>query len=73
MEWTLWQQLDDMDFLETASLASHAGEQTQDETAILADTYAKANFKVRKDKTNVITIIATSAKPVMKMSTLGLM
>jgi hypothetical protein len=57
MQWTLQDQLDDLDFADDLALLSHSCKQIQDKTTILTTTSAGVGFKINK-KTKLMKIIS---------------
>ncbi|KAJ8356884.1 hypothetical protein SKAU_G00196780 [Synaphobranchus kaupii] len=64
IQWTLWSQLDDLDFADDLALLSHNCNQMQDKTTRLATTSAGTGFKINKKKTEIVKINTTANTPV---------
>ena len=64
IQWTLFEQLDDLDFADDLALLSHSRQQMQEKTTVLADTSTKVGLKIHKGKTKILKI-NTSEDPVM--------
>ena len=64
IQWTLWSQLEDLDFADDLALLSHSQQQMQDKTNILAATSAQVGLNIHKDKTKILKINYTSNNPV---------
>nr|KAG5693079.1 hypothetical protein BaRGS_010638 [Batillaria attramentaria] len=64
IQWTLWTQLDDLDFADDLALLAHSHQQMQDKTSTLATTSAQVGLDIHPQKTKVLKINATSAAPV---------
>lgn len=62
VQWTLFDQLDDLDFAD--DLLSHSHQQMQDETTELAATSAQVGLKIHKGKTKILKINTASEDPV---------
>ena len=64
IQWTLWTQLDDLDFADDLALLSHNHTQMQDKTTRLAETSAGTGLKINKRKTELMKINTTAYAPV---------
>ncbi|KAJ8333838.1 hypothetical protein SKAU_G00411570 [Synaphobranchus kaupii] len=64
IQWTLWSQLDDLDFADDLALLSHNCNQMQDKTTRLATTSAGTGLKINKKKTEIVKINTTANTPV---------
>ena len=64
IQWTLWTQLDDLDFADDLALLSHNHTQMQEKTTRLAETSAGTGLKINKRKTELMKINATARAPV---------
>ncbi|KAK7112952.1 hypothetical protein V1264_012324 [Littorina saxatilis] len=64
IQWTLWTQLDDLDFADDLALLSHNFNQMQDKTTRLAATSAKTGLRINKRKTELLKINTTANTPV---------
>ncbi|KAL3866275.1 hypothetical protein ACJMK2_043583 [Sinanodonta woodiana] len=64
IQWTLWSQLEDLDFADDLALLSHSQQQMQEKTNILAATSAQVGLNIHKDKTKILKINYTSKNPV---------
>ena len=53
IQWTLWTQLDDLDFADDLALLSHNHSQMQDKTTLLETTSAGTGLKINRKKTSV--------------------
>lgn len=56
VEWTLWTQLDELDFADDLALLSHNHNQMQDKTTKLATTSLGIGLRVNRKKTNLMKI-----------------
>ena len=65
IQWTLWSQLDDLDFAEDLALLSHSRQQMQDKTTRLMDISAKVGLSIHKQKTKVMKVNTASIEPVL--------
>ena len=64
IQWTLWTQLDDLDFADDLALLSHNHTQMQDKTTRLGETSAGTGLKINKRKTELMKINTTARAPV---------
>ena len=65
IQWTPWEQLDDLDYADDLALLSHNHLQMQDETSRLAEESAKLGLRINKVKNKVLRINTTSEVPVV--------
>ena len=56
IQWTLWTQLDDIDFADDLGLLSHNHNQMQDKTTHLATTSAAIGLRINMRKTELMKI-----------------
>ena len=64
IQWTLWTQLDDLDFAADLALLSHNHSQTQDKTALLETTSAGTGLKINKEKSELMEMNTAANTPV---------
>ena len=64
MQWTLWTQLEDLDFADDLALLSHNHSQMQDKTTRLETTSAGTGLKINRKKTELMKINTTTNTPV---------
>nr|KAG5696075.1 hypothetical protein BaRGS_017187 [Batillaria attramentaria] len=64
IQWTLWTQLDDLDFADDLALLSHSHSQMQDKTTCLEATSAGTGLKINRKKTELMKINTTANTPV---------
>nr|KAG5694647.1 hypothetical protein BaRGS_003925 [Batillaria attramentaria] len=64
IQWTLWTQLDDLDFADDLALLSHSHSQMQDKTTRLEATSAGTGLKINRKKTELMKIYTTANTPV---------
>jgi hypothetical protein len=64
IQWTLWSQLDDLDFADDLAMLSHTRQQMQDKTTKLTDTSAQVGLDIHELKTQILKINSTSTDPV---------
>ena len=62
IQWTLWEQLDDLDFADDLALLSHSQQQMQDKTNVVAALSSQVGLNIHKEKTKVIKINSTSTE-----------
>ena len=60
IQWTLWTQLDHLDFADDLTLLSHNHNQMQDKANRLATTSAGTGLKINKKKTEMMKINTTA-------------
>ena len=65
IQWTLWDQLEDLDFADDLALLSHTQQQMQEKTSIVAATSARIGLNIHKGKSKVLKVNATNAAPIM--------
>ena len=67
IQWTLWNQLDDLDFADDIALLAmaHKYTQMQDKTNQMEDSAAKLGLPVNKRKTKSMRINTTNDSPIM--------
>ena len=53
IQWTSWEQLDDLDYADDLALLSHNHLQMQDKTSKLTEESAKLGLRINKVKTKV--------------------
>ena len=64
IQWTLWIQLDDLDFADDLALLSHNHNQMQDKTTRLETISARTGLKINTKKTELMKINTTANTPV---------
>nr|KAG5711268.1 hypothetical protein BaRGS_005965 [Batillaria attramentaria] len=64
IQWTLWTQLDDLDFADDLALLSHSHSQMQDKTTCLEATSAGTGLTINRKKTELMKINTTANTPV---------
>nr|KAG5714221.1 hypothetical protein BaRGS_018438 [Batillaria attramentaria] len=64
IQWTLWTQLDDLDFADDLALLSHSHSQMQDKTTCLEATSAGTGLRINRKKTELMKINTTANTPV---------
>ena len=64
IQWTLWTQIDDLDFTDDLALLSHNHSQMQDKTTLLETTLAGTGLKINKKKTELMNMNTTANAPI---------
>ena len=64
IQWTLWTQLDDLDFADDLALLSHNHNQMQDKTTRLETMSARTELKINTKETELMKINTTANTPV---------
>ena len=64
IQWTLWTQLDDLDFADDLALLSHNHNKMQDKTTRLETISARTGLKINTKKTELMKINTTANTPV---------
>ena len=64
IQWTLWSQLDDLDFVDDLALLSHNHQQMQQKTSDLHHTSVQVGLTLNKQKTKILRISAGTDEPV---------
>ena len=64
IQWTLWTQLDDLDFADDLAHLSYNHSQMQDKTTLLETTSARTRLKINRKKTEQIKMNTTANTPV---------
>ena len=81
IQWTLWTQLEDLDFSDDIALLSHTHKQMQDKINIITEVSSQTGLNVNRNKTKVlhnnthqtepITLAGESLKDVTSFTYLG--
>ena len=64
IQWTLMEQLDDLDFADDLALLSHSQAQMQDKTSLLESRSAEVGLKINKRKTELMKMNTRANNPV---------
>ena len=64
IRWTLWTQLDDLDFADDLALLSHSYHQMQDKINTLIETSSQVGLNIHEGKTKNIRINTTTTEPI---------
>ena len=65
IQWTMWEQLDDLDFADDIALLSHTHTQMQDKTDRLTQAAEKLRLTPNTSKTQVMKINPRSSTPIL--------
>ena len=65
IQWTLWQQLDDLDFADDLALLSHTQQQIQHKTDTLSQSSTCIGLNIHRGKSKILRVNAVSDTPVM--------
>ena len=64
IQWTLWNQLDDLDFADDLALLSHTHQQMQDKTITIAENSARVGLGIHRGKTKTLRVNANRQTPI---------
>ena len=64
IQWTLWTQLDDLDFADDIALLSHNQQQMQEKTSLVAQNSEKLGLKIHNGKSKLLKVNSTSTHPI---------
>ena len=64
IQWTLWTQLDDLDFADDIALLSHNHQQMQEKTSLVAQNSEKLGLKIHNEKSKLLKVNSTSTHPI---------
>ena len=64
IQWTLWSQLDDLDFADDLALLAHSQEQIQEKTSRLRTASMKVGLEIHPRKTQLMKMNTSSTDPV---------
>ena len=65
IQWTLWKQLDDLDFADDIALLAHTYQKMQEKTTQLEKSAAKLGLSASKVKTKSMRMNTTNTAPIM--------
>ena len=65
IQWTLWTQLNDLDFADDIALLSHNQQQMQEKTSDVAENSARLGLNIHRGKSKVLKVNACSTTPIM--------
>ena len=64
IQWTMWSQLDDLDFADDLALLSHTHPQMQEKTNTLAINSARLGLNIHRGKSKVLRVNSASTEPI---------
>ena len=64
IQWTLWTQLDDLDFADDLALLSYTQEQMQEKTNIIAENSTHIGLNIHREKSKILKVNATNTSPI---------
>ena len=64
IQWTLWDQLEDLDFADDIALVSHSQQQMQEKTNMVAATSAQVGLNINKEKSKTLKINPSCAESI---------
>ena len=64
IQWTLWTQLNNLNFADDLALLSHNHSQMQDKTTLLETTSAGTGLKINREKTELMKMNTTANAPI---------
>ena len=65
IQWTLWKQLDELDYADDLALLSHTRHQMQEKTSAVADASARLGLKIHRWKSKVLKVNTVTDTPIM--------
>ena len=65
IQWTLWEQLDDLDFADDIALLSHSQQQLQSKTTALDELSASVGLRIHPGKSKVLRVHSANREPIM--------
>ena len=64
IQWTLWTQLEDLDFADYIALLSHTQQQMQAKTDRMAEAAGSVGLRINKGKSKILKINANNLDPI---------
>ena len=64
IQWSLWTQLDDLNFADNLALLSHTQHQMQEKTSTVLENSAKLGLNIHRGKSKVLKVNAQSENPI---------
>jgi hypothetical protein len=64
IQWTLLNQLDDLDFADDLALLSHNHQEMQEKTTLLCETLAQLGLNIHRGKTKILRTSTTNREPI---------
>jgi hypothetical protein len=71
IQWTLWPQLDDLDFADDIALLSHTQEQMQEKTTLVSECSARLGLNIHREKSKVLQILTANTNHIMLRGKIG--
>ena len=65
IQWTMWAQLDDLDFADDLALLSHTQQQMQEKTSTIATNSARLGLNIHRGKSKVMRVNSANTAPIM--------
>ncbi|KAK3773949.1 hypothetical protein RRG08_066156 [Elysia crispata] len=65
IQWTLWNQLDDLDFADDIALLSHNHDQMQNKTKVLRDTSQTIGLRIHPGKSKILKVKTSGSETIM--------
>ena len=65
IQWTLWNQLDDLDFADDIVLLSHNHDQMQNKTKLLRDAFQTIGLRIHPGKSKIIKVKTSGSETIM--------
>ena len=65
IQWTMWAQLDDLDFADDLALLSHTQQQMQEKTSTIATNSARLGLSIHRGKSKVMRVNSANTAPIM--------
>ena len=65
IQWTLWNQLDDLDFADDIALLSHNHDQMQNKTKLLRDTSQTIGLRIHSGKSKILKVKTSGSETIM--------
>ena len=60
IQWTLWEQLEDLDFADDLAVLSHSQQQMQQKTSIVAENSRRLGLNIHRGKSKILKINSAS-------------
>ena len=65
IHWTIWRQLDDLDYADDLALLSHTRHEMREKTSAVADASARLDLKIQQGKSKVLKVNPATGTPIM--------
>ena len=63
IQWTLWRQLDDLDYVDDLALLSHTQHQMQEKNSAVPDVSTRLGLKIHNEKSKVLQVNGSQILP----------